>query len=95
VGSPASGLIGNFYVDGNAFLVIAAQVSVDNAIELRNKELGTQWASGIAGRGKPGHRLHPHPGSASLAQAPVGTDLSVFAAQPQGVQRETAHFSPL
>lgn len=51
VGSPASGLIGNFYVDGNAFLVIGAQVSVDNAIELRNKELGTQWASGIAGRG--------------------------------------------
>lgn len=51
VGSPASGLIGNFYVDGNAFLVIASQVTVDNAIELRNKELGTQWASGIAGRG--------------------------------------------
>lgn len=51
VGSPASGLIGNFYVDGNAFLVIAAQVTMDNAIELRNKELGTQWASGIAGRG--------------------------------------------
>lgn len=51
VGSPASGLIGNFYVDGNAFLVIGAQVTVDNAIELRNKELGTAWASGIAGRG--------------------------------------------
>lgn len=51
VGSPASGLIGNFYVDGNAFLVIASQITVDNAIELRNKELGTQWASGIAGRG--------------------------------------------
>lgn len=51
VGSPASGLVGNFYVDGNAFLVISAQVTVDNAIELRNKELGTLWASGIAGRG--------------------------------------------
>lgn len=50
VGSPASGLVGNFYVDGVAFLVIAAQVTVDNAIELRNKELGTSLASGIAGR---------------------------------------------
>jgi hypothetical protein len=50
VGAPASGLIGNFYVDGNAFLVISAKLTVNNAIELRNKELGTQWASGIAGR---------------------------------------------
>lgn len=50
VGSPASGMIGNFYVDGTAFLVISAKVSVDNAIELRNKELGTSYASGIAGR---------------------------------------------
>lgn len=50
VGAPASGMIGNFYVDGTAFLVISAKVSLDNAIELRNKELGTAYASGIAGR---------------------------------------------
>lgn len=50
VGSPASGLIGNFYVDGNAFLVIASRVTMTNALLLRNKELGTQWATGIAGR---------------------------------------------
>lgn len=51
VGTPASGLVGNFYVDGNAFLVISAQMTLENAIELRNKELGTAQASGIAGRG--------------------------------------------
>lgn len=50
VGSPASGMVGNFYVDGTAFLVIAAKITINNAIELRNKELGTTWASGIAGR---------------------------------------------
>lgn len=50
VGTPASGLVGNFYVDGTAFLVIAAQVTMQNALLLRNKELGTAWASGIAGR---------------------------------------------
>ncbi len=50
VGSPTQGMIGNFYVDGNAFLVISAKVTLANNIELRNKELGTAWASGIAGR---------------------------------------------
>lgn len=50
VGSPASGLVGNFMVDDTAFLVIASQITIANAIELRNKELGTAWASGIAGR---------------------------------------------
>jgi hypothetical protein len=50
VGSPASGMVGNFYVDGTAFLVIAAKITMNNALELRNKELGTAWASGIAGR---------------------------------------------
>jgi hypothetical protein len=50
VGSPASGLVGTMMVDGNAFLVSAVQATVNNQIELRNKELGTAWASGIAGR---------------------------------------------
>lgn len=50
VGSPASGLVGNFYVDGNAFLVIGANVTINNNLELRNKELGTSFATGIAGR---------------------------------------------
>lgn len=50
VGAGASGLVGNFYVDGNAFLVIAAKIQGNNALGLRNKELGTQWASGVAGR---------------------------------------------
>lgn len=50
VGLPASGMIGNFYVDGAAFLVISAKITVENALELRNKELGTSKATGIAGR---------------------------------------------
>lgn len=50
VGAPASGMIGTFYVDGTAFLVISAAINVNNALELRNKELGTAWASGVAGR---------------------------------------------
>lgn len=50
VGAPTNGMVGNFYVDGVAFLVIAAKVTITNSIELRNKELGTAWASGIAGR---------------------------------------------
>jgi len=49
-GAPASGMIGNFRVGANIFLVISAKVSIENAIELRNKELGTSTASGIAGR---------------------------------------------
>ena len=50
VGAPASGMVGNFMVGTAAFLVIAAQINLNNALELRNKELGTAWASGIAGR---------------------------------------------
>lgn len=50
VGAPASGMIGNFYVDTAAFLVISAKLTIENAIELRNKELGTSKATGIAGR---------------------------------------------
>lgn len=50
VGAPASGLVGTMMVDGAAFLVSAVQATINNQIELRNKELGTAWASGIAGR---------------------------------------------
>lgn len=50
VGAPASGLVGNFFVDGNSFLVISTEVTIENNLELRNKELGTSFASGIAGR---------------------------------------------
>lgn len=50
IGAPAGGMVGSFFVDGNSFLVISAQVTINNNLELRNKELGTQWASGIAGR---------------------------------------------
>lgn len=50
VGNPATGLIGNFYVDGNAFPVISCNFSCDNKTELRNKELGTTYATGLAGR---------------------------------------------
>jgi hypothetical protein len=50
VGSPIGGMVGNFYVDGNAFLVIGAKFNYANNLELRNKELGTSTATGIAGR---------------------------------------------
>ncbi len=50
VGSPVGGMVGNFHVDGNVFLVIGAKFTINNALELRNKELGTAFASGIAGR---------------------------------------------
>lgn len=46
VGSPASGLTGNFYLDGVAFLVSQATISMNNAAGLRNIELGTSSASG-------------------------------------------------
>lgn len=49
-GLPIGGMVGNFNVDGNPFLVIGAKFSLANALELRNKELGTSFASGIAGR---------------------------------------------
>lgn len=50
VGAPASGMVGTFKVNGTAFPVISFQVSINNNLELRNKELGTRYASGIAGR---------------------------------------------
>lgn len=50
IGAPAGGMVGSFHVDGNTFLVIGAKVTINNNLELRNKELGTQWATGIAGR---------------------------------------------
>jgi hypothetical protein len=50
VGSPAGGMVGNFYVDGNAFLVSMAKATINNQLVLRNKELGTAFASGIGGR---------------------------------------------
>jgi hypothetical protein len=47
VGEPASGLVGNLYVDGSAFLVLSATITLENKSELRNAELGTDLASGI------------------------------------------------
>jgi hypothetical protein len=49
-GTPASGLVGNVYIDGHEFPVISATVTVENNEELRNKELGYVNARGIAGR---------------------------------------------
>lgn len=50
VGAPASGMIGGFFVGDTSFPVINCQVTINNNLELRNKELGTRYASGIAGR---------------------------------------------
>jgi hypothetical protein len=50
VGSPAAGLAGSVFIDGTAFLVIAAKIEMMNNVELRNKEIGTSVATGIAGR---------------------------------------------
>ncbi len=50
VGSPASGMVGGFYVDGNAFLTTMCKLTINNQLILRNKELGTSKASGIGGR---------------------------------------------
>lgn len=41
VGSPASGLTGNFYVDGVAFLVLGAVINVEDNNQLRRGEIGT------------------------------------------------------
>jgi hypothetical protein len=51
VGAPLAGLTGGFYVDDAAFPVLNCQITVANNAELRNKEIGVQYASGIAGRG--------------------------------------------
>jgi len=50
VGNPASGMVGTFLLDGTVVPVINVQISLQNALELRNKEVGTRYASGIAGR---------------------------------------------
>lgn len=48
VGSPASGLVGNFYVGGAAFLVLSANIEADNQSQLRRGEIGTQgFGTGI------------------------------------------------
>jgi hypothetical protein len=41
VGSPASGLVGNVYVGGTAFLVLSASIEVDNQSQIRRGEIGT------------------------------------------------------
>jgi hypothetical protein len=41
VGSAASGLVGNMYVDGAAFLVLSAEVTIENNHRLRKGEIGT------------------------------------------------------
>lgn len=51
VGAPVAGLIGEFDIDGSAFLVTKAVITIENQVVLRNKELGTAFASGIGGRG--------------------------------------------
>ena len=50
VGIPVGGLTGSFEWDAAAFLVISALITIENNLELRNKELGTRFASGIGGR---------------------------------------------
>lgn len=50
VGNPINGMIGTFHVGTAAVLVTSAQVTIQNNLELRNKELGTRYATGIAGR---------------------------------------------
>ncbi len=46
VGSPASGMVGNFYIDAVAFLISQATVTLENNEDLRNSELGTSVATG-------------------------------------------------
>lgn len=50
VGTPVGGMVGGFWVDGVAELVSAVKLSMNNQLVLRNKELGTAYASGIGGR---------------------------------------------
>lgn len=46
-GAPAAGTVGNFLLDGNAFLASAAEIDIVNNITLRNNEIGTAVASGF------------------------------------------------
>lgn len=50
VGAPVAGLNGSFNIDGAAFLVTKFMITIENQLVLRNRELGTQFASGIGGR---------------------------------------------
>jgi hypothetical protein len=51
VGEPVAGMAGGFYVDGNVFRVINVTSTLENQIVLRNSEIGTSYATAIAGRG--------------------------------------------
>lgn len=46
VGEPASGMVGNFYLDAAAFLISQSTVVLENNEILRNIELGTDSATG-------------------------------------------------
>lgn len=50
VGAPASGLVGGLHVDDAVFQIISLSTTVNNNLELRNKEAFQPWATGIAGR---------------------------------------------
>ena len=47
VGDPASGLVGNFMVDGTATLIQTAAFTLENSLGPRNTEFGTSTASGF------------------------------------------------
>lgn len=47
VGAPASGLVGTFYVDDAEFLIVSCGITIEANNELRNREFGSSYASGI------------------------------------------------
>ncbi len=47
VGDPASGLVGNFNIDGVATLIQTAAFTIENSMAPRNTEFGTSTASGF------------------------------------------------
>lgn len=50
LGSPVGGMVGHFHDGTSRFEVLSVEITQANMLELRNRELGTAWASGIAGR---------------------------------------------
>lgn len=46
-GNPAGGTVGAFDLDDSSFLVTDATVTLDNSVELRNRDLGTATATGF------------------------------------------------
>lgn len=52
-GTPSSGMIGGFFVDDAEILVTGVQFTIQNNLELRNKDLGTRYATALAGRTNP------------------------------------------